>query len=75
MDEIDWSHLLEDEDMLLKAIALSYMGIGLYYGMKTKPMMRKEAFPQEQPKKTAARSLSDMIKKMIEEAYGIEGGM
>lgn len=74
MDDIDLSHLLEDEETLLKALALSYFGVGLYYGLKTKPVMRREALPQVEPKKTTARTLSDMIKKMIEEAYGIESG-
>jgi hypothetical protein len=71
MDELDWSDLLEDEDNLLKAIGLAYFGLGLYYGLKTKPMRRAEPPPEVKPR-TQARTLSDMIKKMIEEAYGIE---
>ena len=74
MDEIDLSHLLEDEDMLLKALGLSYLAVGLYLGMKTKPITGRPAAPTAptmQPRSTA-RSLSEMISKMIEETYGIE---
>lgn len=71
MDEIDLSNLLEDEDTLLKVAALSYMGLALYFGLKTKPVMRKEPTPQPKPR-TQARTLSDMIRTMMEEAYGIE---
>jgi hypothetical protein len=75
MDEIDLSHLLENEDMLLKAVGLSYLAVGLYFGMKTKPITgRRPAAPTApvvQPRSTA-RSLSEMISKMIEETYGIE---
>lgn len=72
MDEIDLSNLLEDEDTLLKALGLSYLGLALYFGFKTKPI--KRGIPPPEPKKprTQARALSDMIRTMMEEAYGIE---
>lgn len=72
MDEIDLSNLLEDEDALLKAIGLSYMGLALYLGMKTKPIKRGEPLPEPRRPRTQVRTLSDMIRTMMEEAYGIE---
>ena len=38
MSDIDLSSLLEDKDSLLKAVGLAYLGLGLYYGLKTKPI-------------------------------------
>ncbi|MBU7012598.1 MAG: hypothetical protein HXS46_18100 [Theionarchaea archaeon] len=74
MDEIDLSNLLEDEDKLLKALGLAYFGLGLYLGLKQKPMLKREIAQAPSPAgpRTEARTLSEMIKKMIEEAYGIE---
>lgn len=71
MDRIDLSNLAEDEDTLLKIVGLSYFGLALYLGLKSKPMRKGEPAPEPKPK-TQARSLSDMIRMMMEEAYGTE---
>jgi hypothetical protein len=71
MDTIDLSNLAEDKDTLLKIVGLSYFGLALYLGLKAKPVRKREPAPQPRPK-TEARSLSDMIRMMMEEAYGTE---
>ncbi len=73
MDEIDLSSLLKDRNTLLKVIALSYLGLALYLGLKKKPVKREAApTPPPQEPRTQARTLSEMIRLMMEEAYGIE---
>lgn len=69
MDDIDLSDLLEDEDTLLKAIALGYMGIGLYLAMKKKPpAVQKIPETPVRPVKRTPQTLSEMIRMMMEEA-------
>ena len=72
MDDIDLSDLFKDEDNLLKAVGLAYLALGLYFGFKTKPISKREvpSFKEPAPR-TSARTLSDMIRTMMEEAYGI----
>ncbi|KYK37608.1 MAG: hypothetical protein HXS48_02550 [Theionarchaea archaeon] len=72
MDEIDLSNLLEDKDVLLKAVGLSYLGLALYFGLKTKPIKRGVPPPEPKRPRTQARTLSDMVRTMMEEAYGTE---
>ena len=71
MSDIDLSSLLEDKDALLKAVGLAYLGLGLYYGLKTKPIKKVEEPSRPQPQ-TRAHTLSEMIRTMMEEAYGID---
>ncbi len=71
MSDIDLSSLTEDKDILLKAVGLAYFGLGLYFGLKTKPVKKAEEPPRPQPQ-TRAHTLSEMIRTMMEEAYGIE---
>ncbi len=72
MDEINWEAILSDEDTLLKATALAYIGVGLYFGLKKKPIRKREPVREVQPRPEPPRSLSEMIAKMIEETYGIQ---
>lgn len=85
MDEIDWSNLLKDEGTRQKVAALLYFGLALYFGLKKKPSKRELGVKQvetprkpERPKKPQEigeekpLTLSEMVGKMIEEAYGIE---
>jgi hypothetical protein len=72
MSDIDLSNLLEDKDTLLKAVGLAYLGLGLYFGLKTKPIKKAEEPPPRPEPRTRAHTLSEMIRTMMEEAYGIE---
>ena len=72
MSDIDLSSLLEEKDALLKGIGLAYLGLGIYFGLKTKPVRRAEEPPPRPQPRTRAHTLSEMIRTMMEEAYGIE---
>jgi hypothetical protein len=72
MSDIDLSNLLEDKDTLLKAVGLAYLGLGLYFGLKTKPIKKAEEPPPRPEPRTRAHTLSEMIRTMMEEAYGME---
>jgi hypothetical protein len=69
MKDIDLSDLLEDEDTLLKATALTYLGVGLYLAMrKEKPSVRRTPETPVKPVQRGPRTLSEMIRMMMEEA-------
>ncbi len=85
MDEIDWSNLLKDEGTRQKVAALLYFGSALYFGLIKRPSKKElEAKQVEAPRKPERPrkpremgeekplTLSEMVGKMIEEAYGIE---
>ncbi|MGC1121067.1 MAG: hypothetical protein WBA22_08225 [Candidatus Methanofastidiosia archaeon] len=72
MDDIDWENIFRNKESLLKAVALSYMGLALYLALKGKPPPKKvEPPPEERPRKRPL-TLSEMIGKIIEETYGIQ---
>lgn len=71
MDTIDLSDLLEDEDTLLKITGLAYMGLGVYLAMRKKPLTTGvKPIPERQTEseKSSPRTLSEMIRMMMEEA-------
>lgn len=73
MDEIDWETIFKDKDILLKATALAYLGLGLYFGLKQTPRRKRiEPVQEVRPQPERPRSLSEMIAKMIEESYGVK---
>ena len=69
----DRETILADEDSVLKAIGLAYMGLGLYLGLKQPPPQKvREPVQEVRPRPVKPLSLGEAIAKMIEETYGIE---
>jgi hypothetical protein len=74
MKDIDLSNLLEDEDTLLKAAALTYFGVGLYLAMrKKKPSVQRTPEAPAKPVQKGPRTLGEMIRMMMEEALEESG--
>jgi len=69
MDDLDLSDFLEDEDALIMATALGYLGIGLYLAMKkTTPTAQKIPEKPVKPVRKSPQTLGEMIRMMMEEA-------
>lgn len=71
--DIDWDALVEDEDALLRFMALSYIGLGLYYALRKKPPTPPvKAPPEVQQPPPKVETLSEVIGKWMEETYGLK---